>query len=75
MFVSSLVPGAFYWARSTGNAEGKPTVVQVSTVFGEDPEYWTFAVVGSEQHHMIGDFEIISLVEPPSMHQLRQAAE
>ncbi|EPE94842.1 hypothetical protein [Rhizobium grahamii] len=75
MFVSNLVPGAFYWARSTKHADDKATIVQVSMVFGEEPEYWTLAVVGSEQHHMISDFEIISLAEPPGVHSLRQAAE
>lgn len=70
-----LVPDAFYWAKSDGHADGRTTVVQVSTVFGEHPDFWTLAVLGSDQHHMIGDFEIIALVEPISDFELRQAAE
>jgi hypothetical protein len=51
------------------------TIVQVSTIFGEDPDFWTLAVLGSDQHHMIGDFELIALVEPLDGYSLRQAAE
>jgi hypothetical protein len=73
--VKSLVPGAFYWARSAVHTAGKTTIVQVSTIFGEAPDFWTLAVLGSDQHHMIGDFEIIALVQPLDGYELRQAAE
>ncbi|MBO9127845.1 MULTISPECIES: hypothetical protein [unclassified Rhizobium] len=73
--MKSLVPDAFYWARSDKHTDGRTTIVQVSTVLGEDPDYWTLAVLGSDQHHMIGDFELIALVEPLDGLQLRQAAE
>ncbi|MBD9454684.1 hypothetical protein IB244_24625 [Rhizobium sp. RHZ02] len=73
--MKSLVPDAFYWARSDRHTGGRTTIVQVSTIFGEDPDFWTLALVGSDQHHMISDFEIIALVEPLEGYSLRQAAE
>ncbi len=51
------------------------TIVQISPIFGVDPEYWTLAVVGSDQHHMIGDFELITRADPPDFYCRRQAAE
>ena len=73
--MKSLVPEAFYWARSDRHTDGKTTIVQVSSVFGEDPDYWTIAVPGSDQHCMISDFEIIALVEPLDGYPLQHAAE
>ncbi|NMN70929.1 hypothetical protein [Rhizobium sp. 57MFTsu3.2] len=73
--MKSLVPDAFYWARSDRHTDGRTTIVQVSTIFGEDPDFWTLALVGSDQHHMISDFEIIAFVEPLESYSLRQAAE
>lgn len=73
--MKSLVPGGFYWAASEKHGDGKMTVVQVSTVFGEDPDYWTLAVLGSDQHHMIDDFEIFEQAEPAPGRAFRQAAE
>lgn len=61
--MTSLIPQAFYWARSHKHARGRATVVQVSTIFGDEPDYWTLAVAGSDQHHMIDDFEIIAPVD------------
>lgn len=73
MFAESLVPDAFYWARQLKQSEGRLTVVQLSTVFGAD--YWTLAVLGSDQHQMIGDYEIVALAEPPDGQSIRLAAE
>jgi hypothetical protein len=73
--MKSLVPGAFYWARSGKHAGGHMTIVQVSTIFGEQADYWTLALVGSDQHHMIGDFDIVQRIEPPVGIKLAQAAE
>ncbi|MBO9198341.1 hypothetical protein J5277_29895 [Rhizobium sp. 16-449-1b] len=73
--MKSLVPDAFYWARSDKHTDGRTTIVQVSTILGEDPDFWTLAVLGSDQHHMISDFELVALVEPLDGFQLRQAAE
>ncbi|QFY62805.1 hypothetical protein FZ934_20850 (plasmid) [Rhizobium grahamii] len=71
----SLVPNAFYWAMSDKHTGGQKTIVQVSTIFGADPDFWTLAVAGSDQHHMIGEFKIIAPVNPPEHFPLRQAAE
>lgn len=73
--MKSLVPDEFYWARSIKYVGGRTTIVQVSTIFGESPEFWTLTVPGSDQHHMIGDFEIIAPVEPLEAYPLRHAAE
>ncbi|TCR64497.1 hypothetical protein [Rhizobium sp. BK376] len=56
--MTNWVPGAFYFARSGKHSNGNTTVVQVSTVFGKDPEYWTVVAIGSDQHYMIGDFDL-----------------
>jgi len=75
--MTSLIPDAFYWARSSKHARGRATIVQVSTIFGKEPDYWTLAVPGSDQHHMVDDFEIIAPVElfDAVAAQLRIAAE
>ncbi|WP_431324425.1 hypothetical protein [Rhizobium sp. YTU87027] len=73
--MTSLVAGAFYWATSDKYADRRTTIVQVSTIFGEAPDYWSLAVLGSDQHYMISDFEIIALVEPPEEYPMRHAAE
>ena len=73
--MKSLVPDAFYWARSDKHTDGRTTIVQVSTIFGEDPDFWTLAVLGSDQHQMISDFELVALVEPLDGYSLRHAAE
>lgn len=73
--MTNWVPGAFYFAKSTKHADGKTTVVQVSTVFGKDREYWTLVTIGSEQHFMIGDFDLLSRIEFPAEYSVRQAAE
>ena len=73
--MTSIIPGAFYWATSDKYADGETTVVQVSTVFGTEPEYWTLAVLGSDQHFMVADFEIIAIVEPRGSYAMQHAAE
>ena len=75
MFTTSLVPEAYYWARSSKHFDGKLTVVQVSTVFGEEPNYWTLALPGTDQHAMPSDFEIVGPVAPPEKYPMGQAAE
>ncbi len=74
MRVERLFPDEFYWARLIHEG-GQPTVVQVSTIFGEEPEYWTLTVPGSDQHYMLDDFEIIARVQPPAIRSIRHAAE
>jgi hypothetical protein len=76
MAYTGLEPGGIYWARRNDVKDQALTVVQVSTLFGEDREYWTLATLGSDQHHMPSDFEIIERIEaPPTRQRLRQAAE
>jgi hypothetical protein len=75
MSVERLVPNAFYWARPLDHEGSRPTVVQVSKVFGNEPEFWTLTVPGSDQHHMPGDFKMISRIDPPAEYAMRQAAE
>lgn len=75
MVAASLVPGAFYWAKSSRYFDGRTTVVQVSTVFGKEPDYWTLALLGTDQHAMPTEFEIIAPAELPEEYPLRQAAE
>ena len=75
MVAARLVPGGFYWAKSAKYFEGRTTVVQVSTVFGRDPDYWTLALLGTDQHAMPSEFEIIAPVDPAERSPLRQAAE
>ena len=71
----SLVPGAFYWAKSPKFFDGKLTIVRVSTIFGADREYWTLALVGTDQHAMPGEFEITAEVQYAEEAVLRHAAE
>lgn len=75
MSISSLVPGAFYWASSPDHFGGRLTVVQVSTVFGDDPDYWTLALLGTEQHAMVADFKIIEQIDGLDLSLPRLAAE
>lgn len=54
--IYQLEPNRFYWARrlpAEGASIGEPNdieVVWVSTVFGATPEFWTVAVMGSDEH-------------------------
>ncbi|MDK4731503.1 hypothetical protein [Rhizobium sp. CNPSo 3490] len=73
MSAASLMPGCFYWAKSSKFFDGNLTVVQLSTVFGTHPDYWTLALMGTDQHAMPSDFEIIGPLEMPQAHQ--EAAE
>jgi len=75
MSISSLEPGQLYWAKSSKIFDGQISVVEVSSIFGKEPDYWTVAVIGSDQHHMPGDFEFIAIAEPPSQIQIQYAAE
>lgn len=75
MCAESLIPGDLYWARSPKHFDGEPTIVQVSKVFGEEPEYWTLVLLGSDHHVMPSEFEIIAHLQPPTVVSLRHAAE
>lgn len=73
--MNHILPHQFYWARSDRYDHGRITVVEVSTVFGESQENWTLAVPGSDQHFMIDDFELLSLIERPASIVRLHAAE
>lgn len=58
-----LRAGSYYWARRS--SEDKAEVVQVSDVFGQERQYWSVAVVGSDQHHSLSEFTfLIKLIRP-----------
>ncbi|KAA0684816.1 hypothetical protein DTW90_35760 [Neorhizobium sp. P12A] len=76
MAYTGLEPDGIYWARRKASKSEPLTVVQVSTLFGDEHEYWTLVQLGSDQHHMPGDFEIVEKITDPSQPRvLRQAAE
>ncbi|MDR9815097.1 hypothetical protein [Rhizobium hidalgonense] len=75
MGAASFMPGCFYWAKSSRFFDGKITVVQVSTIFGAEPDYWTLALLGTDQHAMPSDFEIIAPAEMPEDQAHQDAAE
>ena len=64
--LAKLEPDCFYWATSRADRGAKAEVVQLSTIFGAEPEYWTVARLGSDEHRMPGDFEFIVRIVPPS---------
>lgn len=58
-----LRAGSYYWAHRLGADDVE--VVQVSDIFGSDREYWTVAVMGSDQHHSLSEFAfLIRLIKP-----------
>jgi len=63
IFKSDLEPGGYYWARRFG--EDELQIVQISTVFGRDLEHLTVAVMSSDQHHALSEFEYRAVVHPP----------
>jgi hypothetical protein len=60
--MTGLEPGAYYWAFAK-EQDAQATIVQVSTIFGEDPEYWTLALIGSDEHKMPEEFCIIQRID------------
>jgi hypothetical protein len=71
-----LEPGRFYCARRRDAPNDPLTVVQVTALFGEEPEYWTRALPGSDHHHMPSDFIIYEEArEPQRANEVRHAAE
>ncbi len=50
-------------------------MVQISTVFGGDPVYWTLALLGTDQHAMLDDFELIEQVHGLHLSRMWVAAE
>lgn len=64
--LAKLEPDCFYWATRRDDQGATAQIVQVSTIFGAEREYWTVACMGSDEHHMLGDFEFIVRIVPPS---------
>ncbi|MDH0913080.1 hypothetical protein N5C66_29995, partial [Rhizobium pusense] len=65
----SVEPLSVYWARrKTQDAEGDECeVVQISTVFGHARDYWSVAVLGSDQHYSLHDFEFVAPIRAPDV--------
>jgi len=58
-----LRPGSYYWAQRSGSDDVE--IVQVSNIFGSDREYWTVAVMSSDQHYTVSEFAfLIRLIKP-----------
>jgi hypothetical protein len=69
--IEQLEPSRFYWARRlpvkgmTISEFDDIEVVQVSTVFGATFEFWTVAVMGSDEHFDLAAFEFFHKVPSP----------
>ena len=69
--INQLEPNRFYWARrlpvegATVVEASDIEVVQVSTVFGVTSEFWTVAVMGSDEHFDLASFEFLHKVPSP----------
>ena len=69
--IDKLEPKRFYWARrlplkgAPASAPSDIEIVQVSTVFGAASEFWTVAVMGSDEHFDLAAFEFFHKVASP----------
>ena len=72
----SVEPLAIYWARrKTQDVESDECeVVQISTVFGHARDYWSVAVLGSDQHYSLHEFEFVAPIRPPNADADRQTS-
>jgi hypothetical protein len=59
-----IEPDTLYWARRPGEAEMQ--IVMISTIFGTARDYWTVAVMGSDQHHTLDEFQFVTKAVPPA---------
>jgi hypothetical protein len=59
--LSDLEAEQFYWARRRigTDAEHELQVVRVSSTFGSTREVLTVAIVASDQHCALGEFDLI----------------
>jgi hypothetical protein len=64
---SLIKPPNCYWARRKTQEGEAPEfeIVQVSDVFGAAPDYWSVAVLGSDQHRSLGEFDFIMKITAP----------
>lgn len=58
-----LRPGSYYWARRCGAQDAE--VVQISDVFGQERQFWSVAVMGSDQHHSLSEFSFLIRLDEP----------
>lgn len=61
-----LEPQHIYWATLRDTPDGEPTVVQISTVFGASREYWSVAMLGTDQHFSLNNFRFLAKAEHPA---------
>ncbi|KWV47944.1 hypothetical protein AS026_12795 [Rhizobium altiplani] len=64
--IDGLIADEHYWVRAKSADDGTLQVVQVSSVFGPTPEFFSVIVPGSDQHHSPEDFEFIAHILAPS---------
>lgn len=71
--IERLEANRFYWARRKP-AHGAPAtepvdieIVQVSTIFGAAPEFWTVAIIGSDEYFDLPAYEFFHKVSSPQM--------
>lgn len=64
--IPDLEPETYYWAsRKDQLADAVLDVVQISTVFGNGPDYLSVAVLGSDQHYSLQDYLFFEKIRPP----------
>lgn len=61
--IHALKAKKHYWARKNG--EDDVEVVCISTIFGEQPEFHTAAIIGSDQHFDLAEFEYLAEISVP----------
>jgi hypothetical protein len=63
--MNDLVAEQLYWARRKSSADDdRPEVVQISTVFGSSRDYWSVAMLGTDQHYSVNEFIFLARIEP-----------
>ncbi|QYA05013.1 hypothetical protein [Rhizobium sp. B21/90] len=76
--IDQLEPNRFYWARrliADSAAISEPNdieVVQISTVFGSATEFWTVAVMASDEHFDLAAIEFFHKVPSPPISESRR---
>ena len=61
--IHTLEPDTLYWARRTGSQSLE--VVMISKIFGDGRDFWSVAVIGSDQHYTLDEFEFVAVAAPP----------
>lgn len=63
--IDDLRQDAFYWARKASDEAFE--IVQVSAVFGTAREFLTAAVIGTDAHLNLEEFEFYEEILPPGL--------